>query len=102
MGINQLRLSAAQPRVAQPHRQSRKSRVLSFLVQSRMDFDTLEIQALGLPVKDRARLVQDLLESLDELTPEEVQSLWPGEAERRADQIDRGEVSFVSAESVAL
>jgi hypothetical protein len=33
MGINQLRLSAAQPRVAQPHRQSRKSRVLAFLVQ---------------------------------------------------------------------
>src|SRR6266403_3486034 len=66
----------------------------------RMDFDTLEKQALGLPVKDRARLVQDLLESLDKLTPAEVQSL--DEAERRANQIDRGEVSLVSAESVAI
>lgn len=67
-----------------------------------MDFDTLEKQALGLPVKDRARLVQDLLESLDKLTPAEVQSLWLDEAEHRANQIDRGEVSLVSAESVAL
>ena len=67
-----------------------------------MDFDTLEKQALGLPVKDRARLIQDLLESLDKLTPAEVQSLWLDEAERRANQIDRGEVSLVSAESVAL
>jgi putative addiction module component (TIGR02574 family) len=67
-----------------------------------MDFDTLEKQALGLPVKDRARLVQDLLESLDKLSPSEVKSLWLDEAERRANQIDRGEVSLVSAESVAL
>jgi putative addiction module component (TIGR02574 family) len=67
-----------------------------------MDFDTLEKQALGLPAKDRARLVQDLLESLDNLTPAEVQSLWLDEAERRANQIDRGEVSLISAESVAL
>ena len=67
----------------------------------RMDFDTLEKQALGLPVRDRARLVQDLLESLDRLTPTEVQSLWLDEAERRANQIDRGEVSLVSVESVA-
>jgi hypothetical protein len=67
-----------------------------------MDFDTLEKQALGLSVQDRARLVHDLLESLDKLTPAEAQSLWLDEAERRAIQIDRGEVSLVSSESVAL
>ena len=66
-----------------------------------MDFDTLEKQALELPVRDRARLVQDLLESLDKLTSSEVRSMWLDESERRADQIDRGEVALVSSDSVA-
>ena len=66
-----------------------------------MDFDLVEKQALGLPAKDRARLVKDLLESLDELTPAEVKSLWLDEAELRAGQIDRGEVDLASAEEVA-
>ena len=66
-----------------------------------MDFDLVEKQALGLPAKDRARLVKDLLESLDELTPAEVKSLWLDEAEKRAGQIDRGEVDLASAEEVA-
>jgi putative addiction module component (TIGR02574 family) len=66
-----------------------------------MDFDALEKQALELPARDRARLVQDLLESLDKLTSSEVRSLWLDESERRAHEIDRGEVALVSSESVA-
>lgn len=56
--------------------------------------------ALTLPVDERARLVQQLLESLDNLPSGEVAQLWHEEAGRRADQIDRGEVTLVPADEV--
>jgi Putative addiction module component len=66
-----------------------------------MDFTSVEQQALSLPADERARLVQGLLESLDRLTPDEVQRLWLDEAGRRAVQIDRGETTLVPANVVA-
>ena len=66
-----------------------------------MDFKSLEKQALGLPAADRAKLAQELLESLDSLTASEREQLWLDEAERRARQIDAGEVALVSGEEVA-
>jgi putative addiction module component (TIGR02574 family) len=56
--------------------------------------------ALSLPVEERARLVRQLLESLDTLPSSEVEQLWREEAARRADQIDRGEVKLVPADEV--
>lgn len=56
--------------------------------------------ALSLPVEERARLVRQLLESLDTLPSAEVEQLWLEEAARRADQIDRGEVKLVPADEV--
>jgi putative addiction module component (TIGR02574 family) len=65
-----------------------------------MDIDALEREALKLPAEDRARLARDLLDSLDELSGEELDRLWLQEANQRAAQIDAGEVKLLSAEEV--
>ncbi|MGH9639963.1 MAG: addiction module protein [Bryobacteraceae bacterium] len=65
-----------------------------------MDINVLEQEVLKLPAEDRARLAHELLESLDNLPPPELDRLWVEEAARRATQIDAGEVELVSAEEV--
>ena len=65
-----------------------------------MDIETLEREALQLSVDDRARLVQKLFDSLDELPAQERDRLWLEEASRRASQIDAGEVGLVPADEV--
>lgn len=65
-----------------------------------MDVDTLEKEALRLPAEERARLARQLLSSLDELPPEDLDRLWLEEAQRRSAEIDAGEVTLVSAEEV--
>jgi putative addiction module component (TIGR02574 family) len=65
-----------------------------------MDIETLEREVLRLPAEDRARLARELLDSLEELPPEELDRLWVEEASRRAAQIDAGEVTLVPAEEV--
>ena len=57
-------------------------------------------QALHLPVKERAKLAQRLLESLDDLTEAEAEKLWVVEAQRRAKELDEGKVKPVSAEEL--
>ena len=66
-----------------------------------MRISDLEKHALSLPAEDRARLAQELLESLDTLTPEEQKKIWLDEAARRAEQIDRGEAPLISAEETS-
>lgn len=65
-----------------------------------MDINAIEKQALHLPIGDRARLAQRLLESLDKLSEADAEQLWVEAAQRRAAEIDRGEVSLVSAEEL--
>lgn len=65
-----------------------------------MDVKALEREALKLPVDDRARLVRELLDSLDDLPSQEIDRLWLEEASRRATQIDAGEVALVPGEEV--
>jgi Putative addiction module component len=48
----------------------------------------LENEALKLPVADRARLAETLLESLDALSEEENRRLWIEEARRRDAELD--------------
>jgi len=48
----------------------------------------LEAEALKLPVADRARLAETLLESLDTLTDEENRRLWIEEARLRDAELD--------------
>jgi putative addiction module component (TIGR02574 family) len=57
-------------------------------------------QALHMPVKERAKLAQRLLESLDDLTEAEAEKLWVAEAERRAKELDEGKVKPVSAQEL--
>ena len=56
-------------------------------------------QLLSLPVETRARLAQQLLESL-ELPDERNRRLWAEEVERRVDAYERGELKAVPGEEV--
>jgi putative addiction module component (TIGR02574 family) len=65
-----------------------------------VDLKAITDLALSLPVDERARLVRQLLESLDSPPPGDVEQLWRQEAVRRAEQIDRGEVTLTPADEV--
>jgi putative addiction module component (TIGR02574 family) len=65
-----------------------------------MDFETIERESLNLPVADRAKLAHELLESLDDLPPQEIDMLWMAEAERRWKAFEAGEMAAIPAEEV--
>lgn len=66
-----------------------------------MDFELIEKQALSLSAVQRAQLARELLDSIDNLTPAEVEALWFDEAERRAKEIDSGTTVLVAGDDVA-
>jgi putative addiction module component (TIGR02574 family) len=57
--------------------------------------------ALSLGVRDRARLAQELLASLDAVSAEDAERLWADEAERRLAEFRAGRISAVPADEVA-
>jgi putative addiction module component (TIGR02574 family) len=61
---------------------------------------TIEEAVFQLPEDERAQLAHRLLMSLDTQTEVEIAEAWRNEAKQRADDIDRGVASLVSAESV--
>jgi len=65
-----------------------------------MNIQTLEYEALHLPIEYRARLAEKLLLSLDDLSEPEIEKLWLTEAQRRAAEIDSGKVQLISADEV--
>ena len=65
-----------------------------------MDRQTVEHEALNLPMEDRAKLAQKLLLSLDTLSGEELKHAWLVEADRRARALDGGDVQPISADEV--
>lgn len=65
-----------------------------------MNTETIEHEALKLPMSARAALAHKLLESLDELSETEADELWMDEAERRAAEIDNGTVQLVPSDEV--
>ena len=65
-----------------------------------MDPQAIEHEALRLPPEDRAKLAQKLLLSLDALSEEESGRTWLIEADRRARELDRGDVQPISEEEV--
>lgn len=65
-----------------------------------MDPQTIEREALRLTPALRAKLAHELLESLDTLSPEEIDELWLDEAERRLQELDAGRAQLVPAEDV--
>nr|VFK18900.1 MAG: putative addiction module component, TIGR02574 family [Candidatus Kentron sp. LPFa]VFK33460.1 MAG: putative addiction module component, TIGR02574 family [Candidatus Kentron sp. LPFa] len=67
-----------------------------------MNLQKIESEALHLPEPARAELAQKLFDSLDTCAePDQVRTEWLLEAQRRADEIDRGVVQLVSSEEVA-
>jgi hypothetical protein len=48
-------------------------------------------------LKDRAALAEWIVESLDDLSEAEVDALWAEEAERRLDEMERGQVREIPA-----
>ena len=54
----------------------------------------------ALPPEDRERLVDQLLESLNELAAAELDKTWEAEIERRLAEYDSGAVQAVDAEEV--
>jgi len=54
----------------------------------------------SLPPEDRERLVDQLMESLNERAASELDAAWEAEIQRRLDEYDRGEVQAIDAEEV--
>jgi putative addiction module component (TIGR02574 family) len=60
----------------------------------------LESKALRLPRRERARLAQRLISSLESERDADVDKLWLQEAERRLDELKSGKVAAIPAEKV--
>jgi putative addiction module component (TIGR02574 family) len=60
----------------------------------------LKSQALKLPRRQRARLAQQLISSLDEEVDPDPEKLWLAEAERRLAEIQSGKVASIPADTV--
>ena len=66
-----------------------------------MTASSVEQTALSLSKRDRAHLVQVLLDSLDEGGSEaDIQQLWLETSQRRANEIDQGQVALVDSETL--
>jgi putative addiction module component (TIGR02574 family) len=61
---------------------------------------TIQEEASALPVQERAKLIERLLESLDTLPELEAEALWLDVAERRAREIDENKVQLVTPEEL--
>ena len=57
-------------------------------------------EAMALPADERARLADQLLDSLDAEVQPEIEAAWVAEIERRIKSIDEGRVKLFPAEDV--
>ena len=57
-------------------------------------------EALKLDARERASMAGRLLESLDDLSADELESLWLDEAQRRDAAVQEGKLSSVPAQQV--
>ena len=64
-----------------------------------MSTDELINEVISLPVEQRARLVDELLKSLNP-SQAEIDELWAGEAERRVAEIEAGKVKTIPGDEV--
>lgn len=65
-------------------------------------FEQIAADAMKLPLRDRVRLAQQLVSTLDEdietATSTEIEALWFAEAERRIEEFHNGSVQGISGE----
>jgi putative addiction module component (TIGR02574 family) len=64
------------------------------------DLEDIASEVLQMSVESRAALAKRLLDSLDELTPQENERLWAQEAARRYQQLKAGTATSVASEDV--
>ena len=64
------------------------------------DADDIFRAALSLPQETRAALAEELLDSLDEQSQQEIDALWAREAEDRVLAFKRGEIAAIPADEV--
>lgn len=62
--------------------------------------ESILIEALQLPIQERAALVSRLLASLDEQVDEGVDAAWEDEVAKRLKEIDEGEVKMIPGDVV--
>jgi len=62
------------------------------------EFEQLKNDLLTLPLESRASLAHALIESLDDATDENAESLWFEEIRRRDDEIRSGKAKLKSAD----
>ncbi len=60
----------------------------------------LSQRARELPLEERAKLAEDLLESLQEQPTPDIEAAWDAELLKRIGEYERGEAKLVSAEDV--
>ena len=65
-----------------------------------MTIEQVENEALKLNPEARAELAEKLLESLEDLSAEDIERLWAEEAVRRDAELDSGTASMRNAEDV--
>jgi putative addiction module component (TIGR02574 family) len=65
-----------------------------------IQLDALEAKALTLGLRDRARLAEKLLLSLDAPSDEENLALWVAEAEKRLHELRAGKAKEIPARTV--
>jgi len=61
-------------------------------------FEDIMATAMKLPERERVRLAQELIASLDEEIEPDVEALWLAEAERRLEELRSGKTEGVPAE----
>lgn len=60
----------------------------------------IESKALQLPPKERARLAERLISSLDPESDRDAEQAWLEESERRLDELESGKVAGIPSEEV--
>lgn len=62
------------------------------------EFEEVKEQALALSPKERAKLAEQLLESLESPSESELEALWHDEIKRRIERVECGESKLYSLE----
>ena len=62
------------------------------------NLDQLTAAALKLPLRDRVRLAQSLVSTIDDEVEAETEALWFAEAERRLNELRSGSVQGINSE----
>ena len=65
-----------------------------------MSREELEAEIKKLTLQDRAELAKWIVQSLDDLSESEIETLWVEEAERRLDELEQGLATEIPAEEV--